>query len=361
MKNRYLLLFFILVVTMLSSLVLAKGAHEYGGGKGIRPTDGVYRGFHIEDVHGRDEHPIAYDVLGSSHANAVRLSIFLKKNASQYYIEQGDDAALEKIVNELSARNICSIFTLRTRGDERGPLWASLELRNSFDQAWRYVAEKYKGNSYVIGFDLMNEPVPPGRDNKERQGVWLEYANQLAASIRKIDTDRLLIVESAPDATPESFASMEPIAHNNVVYSVHSYYPFSLTHQGVSALASKPKTYGFNGANFQEKSLREKLDIVDNFSKKYAVPILVGEFSMVRYSPQDSAYRYIDDSIKYFEEKSWSWLYHDFRGWDGWDSEIAGADKNNRTRSIDSPIFKSLISKMKINRRDQECWKIGFH
>lgn len=359
MRNRYSLLIFMSIAVFNPAFVRANGAQYEARLEGVRPSNSLYRGFHIEDVHGRDEHPIAYDVLDSSNANLVRLSIFLKKQSSQYYLEQSDELALKEIVKELAARNICSIFTLRTRGDERGPLWSSLELRKSFEKAWRYIAENYKNNIYVLGFDLMNEPVPPGKDNKERQLAWLEYANQLASSIRDIDSTRLLIVESAPDATPESFGTMEPIPYENVVYSVHSYYPFSLTHQGVSVLTPKPKTYGFAGADFQEKSLRDKLDIVDNFSKKYAVPILVGEFSMVRYSPQDSAYRYINDSVKYFEEKSWSWLYHDFRGWSGWDSEIAGADKNNNERSPGAPIFKILNSKMKMNN-NKECWKIGF-
>jgi hypothetical protein len=62
------------------------------------------------------------------------------------------------------------------------------------------------------------------------------------------------------------------------------------------------------------------------------MPIYIGEFSAIRWAPDDSAYRYLKDVIELFEENNWSWAYHAFREWDGWSVEhTANKDSNERS------------------------------
>jgi hypothetical protein len=129
-----------------------------------------------------------------------------------------------------------------TNRDVRARLTSTAHLRSCGSDLKKQSA-KYKGVSAIAGFDLLNEPVPPGGTYAIRQESWLMYAERLGTRIRSVDPNRVLIVESAPDATPPSFKNLRPISLKNIVYSVHSYLPMSLTHQGVMEPCRDTVTY----------------------------------------------------------------------------------------------------------------------
>ncbi|MDD5332952.1 MAG: cellulase family glycosylhydrolase [Rhodoferax sp.] len=308
-----------------------------------------FRGFHIEDVSSQRS-SADLDALASTGANMVRISVFLKRcnECVSYDLPQTDLNNLDALIHALAARSIYAFVVLRPMGDERGPLWTSSLLQKSFIMQWKLLAVRYRNLQSVAGFDLLNEPVPPGRTYEDRQSMWLAYAETLGKEIRSVDPRRVLIVESAPDATTSSFNNMKTLPIDNVVYSFHSYSPFALTHQGVLKDLSKPLTYGTTPAmNVNRGELYKLLSIVDLFATKNNVPILVGEFSIARWAPQGSAPRYISDSVDYFEAKGWSWMYHDFRGWPGWDSEIDSESPAITKRSPHAPVMTILRTKMR--------------
>jgi len=64
------------------------------------------------------------------------------------------------------------------------------------------------------------------------------------------------------------------------------------------------------------------------FQQKYKVPIYVGEFSCIRWAPLSplnglpTANNYVADAIALFESYGWSWTYHAWRQYYGWDAEV---------------------------------------
>ena len=72
--------------------------------------------------------------------------------------------------------------------------------------------------------------------------------------------------------------------------------------------------------------------MIIDFQREFNVHIYVGEFSAVRWTPENSSYRYLRDLIDLFEEYDWDWSYHAFREWDGWSAEH-GPDKEDTSRS----------------------------
>jgi hypothetical protein len=80
------------------------------------------------------------------------------------------------------------------------------------------------------------------------------------------------------------------------------------------------------------------------FGKRYDVPIFVGEFSCVKWAPNKSAESYIADSLEFFESYGWSWSYHEYRRWYGWDSEMQSGAKTTMPRSVDAPIRWSCFA-----------------
>ena len=47
----------------------------------------------------------------------------------------------------------------------------------------------------------------------------------------------------------------------------------------------------------------------------------LGEFSVVRWAPHNSAVRYLGDVVDFCEKNGWSWSYHAFREFHGWSLE----------------------------------------
>lgn len=312
-----------------------------------------FRGFNLDGIRNNGRSEVDLDALAKTGANMVRIGVPLKRCGAcvSYDLAHPDLATLDRLINALAKRSIYVLIVLVPGGDERGPFWTSPALQASFIDQWKILAARYKDSPNVAGFDLLNEPVPPGRTYADRQSQWLAYAETLGKEIRTVDPSRVLIVESAPDATASSFSTMRPLLLDNVVYSFHSYSPFALTHQGVAEEASELMTYGTTpDMDVNPQKLFRLLAIVQDFASKHNVPVLVGEFSIVKWAPQGSAKRYISDSLYYFEAKGWSWMYHDFRGWPGWDAEI---DTEFTKRSANAPVIKILRAKMLKNIKRQ--------
>lgn len=111
------------------------------------------------------------------------------------------------------------------------------------------------------------------------------------------------------------------------------YVPHQFTHQGVYS-----KTPGLSypgaieGKPWDKAALRRVLQPVRDWQRDYGVHMYIGEFSAIRWAPDDSAFRYLRDCIDVFEEFGWDWSYHAFREWDGWSVEH-GSDKDDHARS----------------------------
>jgi hypothetical protein len=93
---------------------------------------------------------------------------------------------------------------------------------------------------------------------------------------------------------------------------------------------------------WNKEQLRRVLQPVIDFQRDYGVPIYIGEFSAIRWAPDDSAYRYLKDVIELFEENNWSWAYHAFREWNGWSVEHT-ADKGSDAPSLTTSNREQLL------------------
>jgi endoglucanase len=210
-------------------------------------------------------------------------------------------------------------------------LFTSAACQQRFVELWRDIARKYKDSPVIWGYDLANEPVESvGPDNL---ADWQELAQRAAGAIRAIDAERTIIVEPPMWGSPDGLVAFEPLDVPNVVYSVHMYIPHGFTHQNVQS-ATTPKVYPgeIDGRVWDKKQLEEALQPAIEFQKTYNVHIYIGEFSAIRWAPDDSAYRYLKDVIDIMESHDWDWTYHAFREWDGWSVEH-GVDRQNHQRS----------------------------
>lgn len=196
---------------------------------------------------------------------------------------------------------------------------------------WEKIARRYRGSKTVWGYDLVNEPV----EGLVGTGLmsWPALASETARRVRALDAEHAIVLEPEPWGGPEALAEFEPIPVPGVVYSVHMYQPFKFTHQGVYDDPVGVRYPGeIDGRKWDKDQLRRALRPVIEFQRDYGAHIYIGEFSAIRWAPDDGAFRYLRDVIEICEEQGWDWAYHAFREWQGWSVEHGG-DRRDTARS----------------------------
>lgn len=296
-----------------------------------------------------------HDSLRALGAQHVRVFIEPKRerNADGYQIPPPQLLALDAMLDSLEQRGMYMVLVASLGADARGELWRKSALQASVVQIWTQLAQRLRGRSAIAAFDVVNEPVPPGLTFAAREDRWLEFALTLVRAVRAVDPSRVLIIESAPDATPESFENLHALPVQGLVYSVHSYRPMEFTHQGVMKEYATPRRYPEVGPDGKSTAqvLIESLEHVVRFMRRHDVPIYVGEFSAPRWAPDGSAARYVADSISLFNRYGWSWSYHEYRAWHGWDAEIGASESDARQRSNVSPVLLALRDGLRAAKR----------
>jgi endoglucanase len=263
------------------------------------------------------------------------------------------DAWLEKVLKHVDAMlPVCQQAGIKVLIDLHTPpggrnqanecsLFHEKRFQTSFLDWWEKIARRYRASKVVWGYDLVNEPV----EGTVAEGLldWQHLATEAARRIRAIDPDHAIIVEPEPWGGPAALENLEPFPVSNVVYSVHMYEPLRFTHQGVFGQPTGVTYPGLvDGKPWNKQRLRQTLQPVVDFQKTYGVHVYVGEFSAIRWAPDDSARRYLEDLIDLFEENGWDWAYHAFREWNGWSVEH-GSDPKDNARSTTPTSRQQLL------------------
>ena len=97
-------------------------------------------------------------------------------------------------------------------------------------EAWRRIAERFRGEPGVVGFDALNEPFagsgflscarPPGCATFERETM-VPFFRRVIAAVRSADPDRLVFYEPATVFSPPSHFG--PVGDANTGFSFHIY------------------------------------------------------------------------------------------------------------------------------------------
>jgi endoglucanase len=309
-----------------------------------RPLTGpVFRGHDLPRLRGAMISPnideAGLRTLGQEwNANLIRWQLIRYGPAAKITTAAEYDAWLEKELLRLDvALSLCRKYGILVVLDLHSPfggkpttsgyvgtdggLFTSRACQDHFVEGWKRMAARYKDSKVIWGYDLANEPVEGAV--AEDCDDWHDLAERAAKAIRTIDATHAIIVEANDWGGPDTLAGFRPIDAPGVVYSAHMYVPGSFTHQGVFNKDGKSCRYPglIEGKNWDKAALEKALAPVAEFQKTWNVAIYMGEFSAIRWAPDQSAERYLRDVIDIFEGHGWDWSYHAFREWSGWSVE----------------------------------------
>ena len=99
---------------------------------------------------------------------------------------------------------------------------------------WGEIAERYRNEPLIAGYDIFNEPRPPHRVQ------WWVLSREIIESVREHDPDHLIFV----DMVGYWEDGFRPYEDPGVVYTIHFYRPFPVTHAGATWAADAPVPHG---------------------------------------------------------------------------------------------------------------------
>ncbi len=282
-------------------------------------ASGYLRGFNL----GPNQNLTYKDLIAmrSTGANLARYFINLNRipGTNSYQFAPG---ALETADRYIALGKKYGFYIIPTLNPLPGGMsqeyWTNAKLQTSIILIWKQLATRYKGNAAVAGYDLINEP------RNRHYPEWINFAHQLITAIRSIDPNHVIFVPGSWKS--EFFQMAEPLPFYNLVYEAHSYQPQAITHQGTGSSYTKsipyPSPPGSRIGVWNDSNLFKALNPMRQFVQSYNVPICIGEFSCIRWAPDYSSDKYIASSVKLFEAENWTWTYHGWREYEGWNAEI---------------------------------------
>ncbi len=149
--------------------------------------------------------------------------------------------------------------------DHSGELNDGWQLYNSSENKaktiwlWQQFANRYKGNTTVAGYDILNEP---GVKAASTYSVQWDFYNDIYHAIRAIDASHIIIMESCWGVN--DLPSPQTYGWTNVVYEYHTYLP--------------------SGENPANKSDADLINYYTNqfspiINSSHNVPAYIGEFT----------------------------------------------------------------------------------
>ena len=199
-----------------------------------------------------------------------------------------------------------------------GRIWEEEGLQTHLINLWKMIADKYKADTTVIGYELLNEP----EMENQVEGTLSDWnlsnnglAKKLTDAVRAVDTYHTLVIGGVNWSAPTGISCIFPTGDTNTIYTIHMYLPFEFTYQGLNGNPNNIVYPGTINSTFYDKDgLKNILSDTLAFQQFHNLPkIYVGEFSVVNWAPSPSGYNYLRDLAEIFKEYDWGWAYHTYR------------------------------------------------
>jgi endoglucanase len=174
-------------------------------------------------------------------------------------------------------------------------LWKHKHFQNRIVNIWEHIAERYRGNPWVAGYNPINEPGDPTGE------AIMPLYRRLYDAIKAIDPDHVIFLEGNRYSTDFHMFG-EP--WENVVYTNHDY--------ALPGFVDGGPYPGVSRGQYVDKEVLEKTFLKrSEYMLEHDVPIWVGEFGPV-YPPDDTGshptrYEILRDQLEIYTRHSVNW------------------------------------------------------
>ncbi len=188
--------------------------------------------------------------------------------------------------------------------DSAGPagLWTKKVYQDRTFALWEFLADRYKDETAVAGYDLLNESV------LEKADVLNHFYGTLIRRIRAVDKNHILFVEGNRWAT--DIDCLPEFDDDNYALSIHSYEPLEFTFNFVPHLCYPSSNAGRIG---NARKIKEHLSRYAEVSRGRSVPVFVGEFGVNYRGGNYGEDRWLKDMLECFRAFGFHWTYWTYK------------------------------------------------
>jgi endoglucanase len=258
------------------------------------------------------------DGAATAGFKSVRLPVRWSNHADPvtHVIDPVFMARVESIVDKLLAKNLIVVMDMHhfrqfdgdSLDDKEFPVAADVvDLR--FLSMWNQIADRFKGKSDKLAFELYNEP--HGRFNTN-PGLWNDLAARALGAVRRSNPTRVVVIGPVFWNSASYLSALKMPNDANLMSTVHSYEPFNFTHQGAEWInPGLPLGVTCCDAN-QQATVRNILNTAQTWASTKSYPVFIGEFGAYNKAPDASRLAYNKFMAGQAASRSMSWTYWEF-------------------------------------------------
>ena len=290
--------------------------------------------------------------IKSTGLNHIRVpfnfKLFLVEDYPEIWLEEGF-RRLDDVIKWCKEENLYVVLDLHAApggqtGDNIDDSWSypflfeDEQAQKTTIALWKKLAERYKEESIIIGYDLLNEPIPHFYENKEELNQLLEpLYKKITSAIRSIDTNHIVFIGGAQWNT--NFKMFSKPFDSKFAYTFHKYWMPPVQEQ-----------------------IQDYVDLMN----KYSVPMWLGESG-------DNVDSWIDSFRVVLEKNNIGWCFWPYKKMDSsrgmvqfnktneWDEIIKYAETNKknfeeiRKAKPQKEIVKKALADLLENIKFKNC------
>ncbi|MDD5496119.1 MAG: glycoside hydrolase family 5 protein [Candidatus Omnitrophica bacterium] len=176
--------------------------------------------------------------------------------------------------------------------------------KDRYLRLWHFIAEHYKDESAIAGFDILNEPVVPF----DKEGEVRDLYERATKEIRDSDKSHIIFLEG--NFWGQRLKFLGKPKDKNTAYSIHAYPPADFTFNWELDLAYPCRAYG----------LRWNKTRLSLLAKQYAAhmerigaPLYVGEFGVNWRGGHYGELKWTSDMLSVFRKYGFHWTYWTYK------------------------------------------------
>jgi endoglucanase len=256
--------------------------------------------------------------LASLGLNAVRIPFnyrHFEDDARPFELKAEGFALLDRAIGHCQRHGLYAILDFHAlpgsqnqhwhsdNGTHVAGFWTYKHFQDRVVHLWEALADRYKGNATVAGYNIMNEPA-------DREGTVIKpFYDRVIEAVRRVDPDHIVFLDGNRYATDFSAFEDAPL-YPNTVYVAHDYALPGFVYGG-------PYPGLTQGVHVDRDVVEETFLRRTEFMRQTGTPIWIGEFGPVfTGDPErdEQKYQLLRDQLDIYQRHGagWAiWAYKD--------------------------------------------------